>query len=151
MFLHKLVRFTLASLLVACAGPLSAGWMTINIAGYMSRPRLLEARLTPSEPNVHVFDQIGKAITYSPPNGPAAVPETFTFRWRAEGDPGESEVVFAIRSKLPPHVLERLASTRRPPHMLSLDFRVLHGQPECVWSFTRLDSREGEEHGVIRP
>jgi hypothetical protein len=125
----------------------SGEWFTVNIAGYLSQPRLLEGRLIASaESKVQPVYQVGDAFGYSSQDN-QKVPEAFTFRWRAEGDKQAHERLIQVRSQLPHDVLRKLASRGSPPYSLKLNFRVQNGVAECVWA---LYGPEGSAKGNVR-
>lgn len=149
----------LVGMLAGCAMAQERGeWFTVAVAGHMSRPKLLDAVLTSSEPKVDVIKDAATGYTYGREDK-LRVPEVFTLRWRAQGDEGHRQAVFRVRSQIPSDVLERLNSSHQPTHMLSLHFRVTEGQAECLWDLANLDLvRSGRQlgsgtvaRGVIKP
>lgn len=130
-------------------------WLSVNIAGYMSQPRLIEGQLTPSdESKLDSIKQVGQSFSYSPQDN-LRVPEAFTFRWRAEGDAQMQERVFRVRSRLPKDVLEKITMRDRA-FKLGLDFRVRNSQPELMWRLVDLRGPKGKPiepliSGVITP
>jgi hypothetical protein len=135
---RRVLMMTFYLALSGCAVAGSRGeWFTLGIANRASTPNLIDARLTSSEKNLPAINEAGSHVSYSTQDK-LKVPETFTLRWRAEGDAQSQEKVFQVRSKLPVEVIQKLQITE-PTHSLSLDFRVKNGLAECLWSLDRLD------------
>jgi hypothetical protein len=150
----------LLSTLMGCAVAGTSGeWFTVGVGNTASKPRLSEVELTSSEKGVDVINLPGDHFSYSRQDK-LKVPETFTLRWKAQGDSGTSEKVFKVRTNLPKEVLEKLQSSDKPAHSLYMEFRVVNGQADCKWTFDRLDGGGAPKggggatkiaEGVIRP
>ena len=67
------------------------------------------------------------------------VPQKITLVWTAKGEEVEPRAMFTLRTQIPSHVFQLIASRKRPPHSLWLDFRVINGRPECGWKLARID------------
>ncbi len=146
----------LISALSARAQTLGRGeWFRVNIAGYMSEPKLIEGQLIPSgESKLEPVRQVGDSFGYSPQDN-LQVPEAFTFRWRAVGDTKLHERVFRVRSRLPKEVIEKLTTPGRSFN-LALDFRVRNSRPELLWELVDLRGPRGRRieplyEGVLPP
>jgi hypothetical protein len=115
----------------------AAEWFNVGFTAYASKPRLESARLESDEPGL---SSIGPAdrIHYSHADK-LRVPEKITLVWTAKGEAVEHRAQFSLRTQIPSHVFQLIASHKRPPHTLWLDFRVIDGRPECEWKLARLD------------
>jgi hypothetical protein len=110
-FVRSILVGWLATMSSVSAQGLGNGeWFTVNIAGYMSQPKLIEGQLIASgESSVSPIHRVGNSFSYSSQDN-LKVPEAFTFRWRAETDTRMQERVFLVRSQLPQEVVAKLAS-----------------------------------------
>jgi hypothetical protein len=121
-------------------------WFTVGVNNSNNVPKLNEAELVSSEQGVDVIKRPGAHYSYSRQDK-LKVPETFTLRWKAQGDSETSEKVFKVRANLPKDVLQRLQSTERPVHSLSISFFVVNGQAQIKWTFDRLDGGDAPKRG----
>ena len=69
------------------------------------------------------------------------MPEIITLIWTVKGEKVEHRAEFMLRKSIPSQVFRQIASRMRPPHTIFLDFRVIDGRPECVWSLYRFPSK----------
>jgi hypothetical protein len=133
----------------ACKGGDSGDRFDVGVAGYDSRPKLVEAHLLGGEDGdarrVTVNDWAGHYLIL--PKDHLPVPETLKFSWRASGDTGLKHAKFALRSALPADVLRRIKGGFTPQHTLSLTFLVIDGAPKCRW---RLDNTDYDMRPVTK-
>lgn len=133
---------------IAQVAPNAGEGFSVGIVSHRSVPRLASARLESGEPGLSDI-RPGDTIIY-PRGSRIRVPEIITFVWTAKGEEGEHRAEFRLREQVPSQVFELIASRKRPPHTLFIDFLVVNGRPECHWSYYRFEGKgitDGTELG----
>jgi hypothetical protein len=121
--------------LVTCAQAKSE-WFSVGMTSYASKPKLVSARLESEEKGLKFIGPASR-ILYSHGDN-LRVPEKITLVWTAAGEQVEHRALFTLRAHIPARVFKLIASRKRPPHSLWLDFRVIAGRPECGWKLDRI-------------
>jgi hypothetical protein len=150
---RRVLMMTFFLALTGCAVAAKIGeWFTVGIGSIREHSPRLEKVSLASNDGFFNSDEEGSFSSFGGMGSKEKMPDVFTFRWQVKGATHSQEKVFQVRSKLPVEVIQKLQSTERPVHSLSLNFRVNDGKAECVWSLARLETNNPIRiaEGVIR-